>query len=63
MEWPKHQFLLLRDKATPYNSDLRDSHEYTQKQVWGERILQGEVAGGLMETTNKCSIIHLTLHI
>ena len=32
-----------------HNSDLRDSHEYIKKQVWGERIiLQGNIAGGLI---------------
>ena len=26
-------------------SNLRDSHEYELTQVWGERFLQGRVAG------------------
>ena len=37
--WPRVLYL--------HNSDLRDVHEYIQKQVWGERILKGE---GLIRT-------------
>ena len=35
----QHEMLLWPDHWTAcHNSDLRDSHEYTQKQVWGEQI-------------------------
>ena len=35
-------------EASFRNLDLRDSHEYIQKQVWGGQPLQGRVAGGLI---------------
>ena len=38
---------LTRENFTEHTSDLRDSHEYIQKQVWGEQIFtSGRVAGG-----------------
>ena len=35
-----------------HNSDLRDSHEYIKKQVWGERIITRQHSRGfdLVET-------------
>ena len=35
-------------EASFRNLDLRDSHEYIQKQVWGGQPLQGRVADGLI---------------
>ena len=51
-----HQCCYKWNSSYLHNSDFRDSHEYTQKQVWGERILQGRVAGQ-NRLTEACSFV------
>ena len=46
-----HKLLITDEVATGgHNSDLRDSHEYIQNQVWGDRVCTRQHSGSFVET-------------
>ena len=50
----KSLFMIQKSsRCSPNNSDMRDTHVYSQKFVWPEWIFKGRVAGGFLRTRLK----------